>query len=61
MIVPVNLNEDGIDVAQLEEKIAETSPQFVYMIPNFQNPTGITHILMEYVKQLRRFCRKAML
>lgn len=43
VIVPVNLNKDGIDVAQLEEKIAETSPQFVYMIPNFQNPTGITY------------------
>ena len=43
VIVSVNLNKDGIDVAQLEEKIAETSPQFVYMIPNFQNPTGITY------------------
>ena len=43
VIVPVNLNEDGIDVAQLEEKIKENSPQFVYIIPNFQNPTGITY------------------
>ena len=43
VIVPLNLNKDGIDVAQLEEKIAEHAPKFVYLIPNFQNPTGITY------------------
>ena len=42
-IVPVNLREDGIDVAALEKAIAEKNPKFMYLIPNFQNPTGLTY------------------
>ena len=42
-IVPVDLHEDGIDVAQLEKALAEYHPQFMYIIPNFQNPTGLTY------------------
>lgn len=42
-IVPVQLNEDGVDVEQLEKLIEEKKPQFMYLIPNFQNPTGLTY------------------
>ena len=43
VIVPVDLKEDGIDVAQLEKALEEHKPQFMYVIPNFQNPTGLTY------------------
>ena len=42
-IVPVSLREDGIDVGELEKAIRENSPKFMYLIPNFQNPTGLTY------------------
>ena len=42
-IVPVSLREDGIDVKELEKAIAEKNPKFMYLIPNFQNPTGLTY------------------
>ncbi len=42
-VLPIDLHEDGIDVAQLEATIKEHNPQFIYVIPNFQNPTGLTY------------------
>ena len=42
-IVPVDLHEDGIDVQQLEAALKEHKPQFMYLIPDFQNPTGLTY------------------
>ena len=42
-IIPVELREDGVDVEQLEKAIREKKPQFMYLIPNFQNPTGLTY------------------
>ena len=42
-VVPIELHEDGIDVQQLETAIREKKPQFMYLIPNFQNPTGLTY------------------
>ena len=42
-VVPIALREDGIDVQQLETAIREKKPQFMYLIPNFQNPTGLTY------------------
>jgi len=32
--------EDGIDLADLEAKIVETKPKFLYIVPMFSNPTG---------------------
>lgn len=39
----VPMQEDGIDIEALS-KILETTPRvrFIYTIPNFQNPTGVT-------------------
>lgn len=38
----VDLTEDGLDLEQLEEAL-EHHPKFIYTIPNFQNPTGLTY------------------
>ncbi|MCL2056010.1 MAG: PLP-dependent aminotransferase family protein [Oscillospiraceae bacterium] len=39
----VPMESDGIDIIRLEEKLyANPHAKFIYVIPNFQNPTGIT-------------------
>lgn len=43
--VTVELNEDGIDVSGLHHAVTTTAPKIVSMIPNFQNPTGISYSL----------------
>lgn len=42
-VVSVELREDGVNVEQLEKLIEEKKPQFMYIIPNFQNPTGLSY------------------
>jgi DNA-binding transcriptional MocR family regulator len=34
--------KDGLDLDRLERKMAREQPRFVFTMPNFQNPTGIT-------------------
>lgn len=41
-IVPVNSDEDGIDIDHLEEMMRKWRPKLLYIIPTFQNPTGRT-------------------
>lgn len=41
-IVPVEVDDDGILVADLEEKMRTERPKILYTIPTFQNPTGRT-------------------
>lgn len=41
-IKSVRLEEDGPDLNELEDKIKKYAPKFFYIIPTFQNPTGIT-------------------
>jgi DNA-binding transcriptional MocR family regulator len=36
------LDADGIDVDALERRCRERPPRVVYVIPNFQNPAGVT-------------------
>lgn len=38
----VPLDDDGMQVDLLEERIIETHPKFMYVLPNFQNPGGVT-------------------
>lgn len=38
----VEMDENGMDIDDLEEKIKKYKPKFVYVIPTFQNPTGRT-------------------
>jgi len=40
--VGVPLREDGPDLARLEAVLAVERPRFVYLIPDFQNPSGAT-------------------
>lgn len=39
----VKMEEDGVDLEDLEERMAaKPTPKFFYIIPDFNNPTGIT-------------------
>ena len=39
--IPVPLDEHGMITGKLEERL-RASPKFIYVLPNFQNPTGAT-------------------
>lgn len=41
--VTVHLNEDGIDLLTLKEKLIQYQPKLIYVIPNFQNPSGVSY------------------
>ena len=45
----VNLLDDGIDNLELERLLKEINPKFIYTVPNFQNPTGVSHQLEKRV------------
>lgn len=42
-IIDVKLSDDGIDIEELDKKIRIFKPKFLYLMPNFQNPTGISY------------------
>lgn len=47
ILVPITLDEHGMDIDELEDKLEEnlreaTPIKIVYVVPNFQNPTGVT-------------------
>jgi 2-aminoadipate transaminase len=46
----VPVGEDGLDVDELEELLDVTRPKFMYLIPNFQNPSGVTMSLERRAK-----------
>lgn len=47
--VSVDIEDDGINVEMLEKKLIQNkNVKFIYLIPNFQNPTGVT---MSYEKR----------
>jgi 2-aminoadipate transaminase len=39
----VHINEDGIDLVSLKEKLIQHQPKLLYVIPNFQNPSGVSY------------------
>jgi len=41
-VVGVPLEEDGVDLAALKEIVCRCVPRLFYVIPDFQNPTGVT-------------------
>lgn len=55
-LVGVKLLEDGIDISDLEEKIKKYNPKLFYIIPNFNNPTGIT-TCKEKRKKIYEICK----
>ena len=40
--VTVPLDEEGADAIELVRVIEQTRPKFMYLLPTFQNPTGVT-------------------
>ncbi len=40
--VTVEMDDEGMIVEQVEERLAQFHPKLIYTVSNFQNPTGIT-------------------
>jgi len=55
-IIPVSMDEEGMIVDELVEKVnsLDKKPKFIYTIPDFQNPSGIT-MSLERRKKLVEF------
>jgi DNA-binding transcriptional MocR family regulator len=57
--VQVDLDDDGMIVEQLEDAlIGGERPKFVYTVPNFHNPAGVS-MSLERREQLIALCREA--
>ncbi|WP_066496997.1 PLP-dependent aminotransferase family protein [Abyssisolibacter fermentans] len=56
-IIDINLENDGLDMRTLENKLLNFKPQFIYVMPNFQNPTGISYSIQKR-KQLIDLAKK---
>ena len=41
-LIPVESDENGLIIEDLEQKVSEHHPKLLYTIPTFQNPTGKT-------------------
>lgn len=39
----VTLKDDGPDLTELQKILEQKSPRFFYIVPNFQNPSGISY------------------
>ena len=56
-LVGIPMEEDGIDTQKLEEALnREKNVKYLYTIPNFQNPSGIT-MSLEKRKKVYELCR----
>jgi len=40
--IPCKMDDDGLIIGELEEKIIRYKPKMIYTVPTFQNPTGVT-------------------
>ncbi len=57
-LVGVELDDDGINIEKLEEAIkANKNVKLIYLIPNFQNPTGLT-MSLEKRKRVYELAKK---
>jgi len=41
-VIGIPLEADGVNVAALEQALAYHAPTFMYVVPDFQNPAGVT-------------------
>src|SRR6266700_4682715 len=41
-VIGIPLEHDGVNLAVLEQALAKQTPAFMYVIPDFQNPAGVT-------------------
>jgi len=56
-VVSIPMREDGMDLNTLERVLAREKVSFLYTIPNFQNPTGIT-TSHQHRERLLNICSK---
>ncbi len=57
--LPIEIDDDGMIVDQLEQALVRGErPTFVYTVPNFGNPAGVT-LSSERRRQLVALCREA--
>jgi DNA-binding transcriptional MocR family regulator len=59
-VVPVPMTSDGIDLDRLEAVLATRRIKFLYTMPHFQNPTGITTPLAHRERLLALAARYAL-
>lgn len=55
--VPCEMDDHGLIMEDVEEKIKKYQPKFIYTIPTFQNPTGVT-LSQERRKKLAQLANK---
>ncbi len=41
-VIGIPLEADGVNIAALEQALAHHTPAFMYVVPDFQNPAGVT-------------------
>ncbi len=55
--VTVEMDQDGMIVEQAEEKIKKHNPRFIYVVADFQNPSGV-NMSLKRRKQLVKLAEK---
>ncbi len=55
--VGIQMKEDGIDLEELETTLKKRKPLFIYTMPSFQNPTGLTAAHAKREKLLDLACK----
>lgn len=56
-VIPIKMNEDGLDLGELEKAMKANQLKAVYTMPNFQNPTGIS-TSQAHREKLIQLCEK---
>ncbi len=56
-IIPINIESDGISISQLQDVILQYHPKLIYVMPNFQNPTGFCYSQAK-MQTLLKICQK---
>lgn len=56
-LISVEMDEEGVIIEDLEDKIRKYKPKLFYCIPTFQNPTGKT-LTLERRKKIARLARQ---
>ncbi len=41
-VLTIEVNDSGIDINEVKNKVKEIIPKFIYVVPTFNNPTGIS-------------------
>lgn len=51
-VISIDIDSDGINIIDLENKLRSFKPKFIYVMPIFQNPTGFSYSLSKKYKIL---------